>query len=391
MKISRVQYAFINDQGEIIEAIELINLKERPDITLTGPIFNDADVHEIDLHDMHNIHVTNDFTMAFARIFSLNITFNNENNNIDINENLKLQNHEKKTILTFYSTGYTLDQARQYIELTNLSISFKFDQSRINYIEIGKEQISQGANLNLQTKSIDLITAIMEYDLKRVKNLKQQGGKLDIDSYKIYSKLQTILETPGIKKLFEDVITEQIIEEFENQQFRNFKTLVQSRNILLKLKPLKGIIQQMEKIIMQQIEGSLQEAQLPIYNTNGTISGDQVGKIQKIESIKQPTFGKRYKLEGYDNAEKEITLRQGNPLKHLQPSKEVVTEGISKILLDYLSTEDIVNVFEANPKGIEVERYNKSAEEFMIFAGIEVSESNDTNKTALIGFEQEQI
>ncbi|AVP88033.1 hypothetical protein phytr_11080 [Candidatus Phycorickettsia trachydisci] len=239
MQISRIQYAFINDQAEIKEVIDLTKLINRKG--------------QLDT-------ITYILTKIFKEFFFLEINYKYGGRN----GHLQLENYREKAVLTLYSSGYTLDQARKYIELANLVISkleykeffpnFKESLPVSLYIEIGAKLISQGKDLNLQTSSIHLMTAILEYDKERVNKLKRAGAKLDIDLYEIYSKLPTILEYDSIRKLFQDVITKQIIEEFENQRLENLKTLVQSREILLKLKPLKDIIQPMEKLIMQHIQ-----------------------------------------------------------------------------------------------------------------------------------------
>jgi len=153
-------------------------------------------------------------------------------------------------------------------------------------------------------------------------------------------------------EFLEDKIFKLIPEVSKNNKEYNLEKLLGYREMLIELQPqypknigLLNPIEEINAIIAQKhLEGSLQGAQNPLYAINGTIPGDEVGTMRQVETIKQPSSGKRYRLEGYDNTEKEITLRKDDPLAHVSPSREVLTGNILANLCGLLTKQEIGNV-----------------------------------------------
>ncbi|AVP87410.1 hypothetical protein phytr_4600 [Candidatus Phycorickettsia trachydisci] len=155
---------------------------------------------------------------------------------------------------------------------------------------------------------------------------------------------------PEMLKFLEDKMLKLIPKIFQNNKKYNLEELSEYREILIKLQPkypknieLSNQIEEINTIIGEKyLQGNLQGAQNPLYTTNGTIPGDQVGTMRQVETIKQPSSGKRYRLEGYDNTEKAITLRKDDPLAHVQPSREVLGEGnVLGLVSGFLTKQEI--------------------------------------------------
>jgi len=228
-------------------------------------------------------------------------------------------------------------------------------------VEAVKYLVGKGADLYSVDKDglTALITAASHNNVEIVKYLIEEGVVLNLQSLRGWTALMEAVSHGNMEVMGylidkgADVNLRNGLGNtaFKNKEDGDLEQLSKVRDVLRKIgfkypndrEKINPTIEKMDLLIAEHLESSLQGAQIPIYPEKYSISGTQVGKLKLELSDKQPDIGLRFRLKDDDRAIG-VTLREDDPIKHIESGKDVLIEGVLEEVSSYLPSSDIKNL-----------------------------------------------